>query len=110
MQLEVTFRNLNPREEVRKRAEALYTKLERFLDPAAEAHLVVAIEHQDAICELVVTSRGVTSKALETDPDLRTALDRTFHTIEEQLRRSKDKRAHHDRGRDREDGFVADEG
>jgi len=110
MPLEVTFRNLNPRDEVRRRADALFDKLERFLDPAAEAHLIVTIEHHEAICELIVTSRGATHKALETDGDLRTSLDRAFHGVEEQLRRNKEKRTQHERGRERDDGFVADEG
>jgi ribosomal subunit interface protein len=92
MQLEVTFRRLNPRDEVRQRAEALFAKFDRFLDPAAEGHLVVTVEHQQAICELLVTSRGHTFKAEHVDEQLRTAIDQVFHNMEEQLRRFKDKR------------------
>ena len=92
MQLEVTFRRLNPRDEIRKRAEALFAKFDRFLDPAAEGQLVVSIEHQQAICELVVKSRGQTFKAENTDEQLRASMDKVFHNMEEQLRRFKDKR------------------
>ena len=95
MNLEVTFRNLNPREEVRKRAEALFEKLERFLDAAADGQMTVGVEHGAAIVEVVVTSRGVTYKAQEEDPDLRTALDRAMHGLENQLRRAKEKRTSH---------------
>lgn len=92
MQLEVTFRRLNPRDEIRKRAEALFAKFDRFLDPAAEGQLVVSVEHQQAICELVITSRGQTFKAENTDEQLRASMDKVFHNMEEQLRRFKDKR------------------
>jgi len=106
MHLEVTFRNLNPREEVRKRAEALYDKLERFLDAAAEGQMTVGVEHGAAIIEVVVTSRGVTYKSQEEDPDLRTALDRAMHGLENQLRRAKEKRTNH---RGQADAAVFDE-
>lgn len=106
MHLEVTFRNLNPREEVRKRAEALYEKLERFLDAAAEGQMTVGVEHGAAIIEVVVTSRGVTYKSQEEDPDLRTALDRAMHGLESQLRRAKEKRTNH---RGQADAMAFDE-
>ena len=92
MHLEVTFRNLQPREEVRKRAQTLFAKLERFLDPAAEGLLTVAIEHGAAHLEMHVTTRGVVHKSTEEDPDLRTAMDRLFHRLETQLSRHKEKR------------------
>lgn len=92
MHLEVSFRNLKPREEVRVRAQTLFRKLHRFLDPAAEGQLVVAIEHGHAILEAVVNTRGTTIKATEEDEELRTALDRVFHTLEAQLRKGKERR------------------
>ncbi len=95
MHLEVSFRNLHPRDEIKRRADALFDKLDRFLDPAAQAQLVVAVEHNQAIIEIVVTSHSVTHKVTEEDEDLRTALDRAFHTLESQLRRAKEKRTNH---------------
>ncbi len=92
MHLEVTFKNLRPRKEVRERAELLFSKLERFLDPASDGQLTVQIEHQDAIVELVVKAYGETHTALEEEDDLRTAIDKTFHTMETRLRRHKERR------------------
>jgi ribosomal subunit interface protein len=91
MHLEVTFRHMNPRPEIKKRADALFEKLHRFLDPAADAQLIVGAEHGAAAVELVVSSRGTVAKAEEEDEDLRTALDRAFHRVEDQLRRGKEK-------------------
>jgi putative sigma-54 modulation protein len=91
MRLEVTFRNLRPRDEIRKRAEALFAKLERFLDAAADAHLVVAVEHGVAVLELVVSAKGATHKVIEEDRELRSALDKLFHKMETQLRRHKER-------------------
>lgn len=105
MSLEVTFRNLRPRDEIRRRGEALYAKLERFLDSASTASLVVAVEAGAPAVELTVTSRGHTYTADERDDELRTALDRLFHNVEEQLRRAKDRRVSQRRPGERADGF-----
>ncbi|MEQ1565122.1 MAG: HPF/RaiA family ribosome-associated protein [Myxococcota bacterium] len=92
MNLEVSFRNLRARDEIKVRAQALFDKLERFLDAASEGGLVVAVEHDKAIMELVVRAAGETHTVTEEDDDLRTALDRAFHTMEVRLRRSKERR------------------
>ncbi|MEQ1500676.1 MAG: HPF/RaiA family ribosome-associated protein [Myxococcota bacterium] len=92
MHLEVSFRNLRPRDEVKTRAQALYGKLERFLDPAAEGQLVVTVEHASAVLELVVRTGGEVHTVTEEDPELRAALDKVFHTMEVRLRRSKERR------------------
>jgi len=97
MHLEVTFRNLAPREEVRQRAEVLFGKLQRFLDPAAEGQMIVQIDHSIGRLELVLTTRGTVHKAAEEDEDLRTAMDRLFHRMEMQLRRAKERRIHKSR-------------
>jgi ribosomal subunit interface protein len=106
MHLEVTFKNLKPREEVKKRAQALYKKLERFLDSASEGVLVLDVEHGQAILELVVTVKGEVHKAVEEDPELRAALDKVFHTMEIQLRRGKERRLAGRREVEEQDGFV----
>lgn len=113
MQLQVSFRNLNARDEVRSRAQVLFDKLERFLDPAAEGQLTVAVEHGTAAIEVHVTSRGHVFKSNEEDEDLRTALDRAFHRLEMQLRRAKERRVdRHRRGSDEpelEGEIIADD-
>jgi len=70
----------------------LFEKLERFLDPAAEARLVISIEHKKAVVEMVIKSRGNTFKATEENEELRTAMDGLFHVMEGQLRRHKERR------------------
>jgi len=110
MHLEVSFKNLRPRDEIKTRAQALYTKLEKFLDPASEATLLVNVEHGKAILELVIRTAGETHLVTEEDAELRAALDRTFHTMEVRLRRSKEKRVdRHRKGAPAEDGFATDE-
>jgi len=109
MQLEVTFRSMNPRPEIKKRADALYAKLHRFLDPAAAGNLIVGSEAGETNVELVITTRGKTAKAVETDDDLRTAMDRAFHRVEDQLRRTKDKAISKRRRSDGLGGLEVDE-
>lgn len=106
MHLETSFFNLKPRDEIRNRAEALYAKLERFLDPDATANLAVTVEHGSAVMELVLVTKGDTQKAVEEHEDLRTALDKVFHTMEMQLRRRKERRIDRRRAEgEPEDGF-----
>lgn len=93
MHLEVTFKSgLRPRKEVRERAEMLFGKLERFLEPASEGQLTVQIDHTEAIVELVIKAHGETHVVVEEQEDLRTALDKAFHTMETRLRRQKERR------------------
>ncbi len=105
MGLKLTFRHMKPRDEIQRRAEALHAKLERFLDPASESTLTVGVEHGEAQLELVVLARGETHKVSEADDDLRTAMDRTFHTMEIQLRRAKERRLAHRHDVEEVDGF-----
>ena len=108
MHLEVTFKNLRPRDEIRDRAEVLYAKLERFLEPAAQSTRVVAVEHGQAVVELVVTTYGETHTVIEEQGELRTALDKLFHTMDLRLRRAKERRADHHRAEaPAADGFAA---
>jgi len=110
MHLEVTFKNLRPRDELRVRAQALHDKLERFLEPATTSQLTVEIEHGRAILELVVHTKGGSHKVECENDELRVALDKLFHRAEEKLRRNKEKRLDkHRRPRQQEDGFEADE-
>lgn len=114
MRLEVTFRGLKAKDEVRRRGEALFKKLERFLDPAAEGKLMLSAEHGVTVSELTVSSNGTIHKATNEDEDLRTSIDRTFHTIETSLRRSKERKVDrwHRHRTGEVDGFVpeADDG
>jgi len=92
MQLDVTFRNLTPRDEVRQRAKALFERMERFLDPASEGSLIISVQRGAKNLELRVTTRGQTFVASEEESELRTALDKVFHTMENTLRRAKERR------------------
>ncbi len=110
MHLDVTFRNLRSRDEVRRRAEALFEKLERFLDPAATAQLVITHEHDSTVTELTVNTHGEVHQVQEDDEDLRTALDRAFHRVETGLRRSKERRIDRQHaGGAKSDGFEIGE-
>lgn len=107
MRLELSYKNLRPREEIKRRAQVLFDKLERFLDPAAEATLLVNVEHGKAILELVLTSHGEVHKVLQEEEELRTALDKCFHTMEVQLRRRKGRRLQRRKeGQGDGDGFL----
>ena len=108
MSLNLSFRHMKPRDEVRKRVEALHGKLERFLDPAAETEMTVSVEHGQAILEIVITNHGETFKVHEEDDDLRTAIDKLFHKAETHLRRSKERRKANRHDVEKVDGFAVE--
>ena len=73
--------------------------------------MLVNVEHSSAVIELVVSTRGEVHKVEVEDSDLRTAIDKVFHTMEVTLRRSKERtqdRRHTRQGR--EDGFSNEGG
>lgn len=107
MGLNLTFHQMKPRDEVRTRAEVLYGKMERFLEAASDTQLTIGVEHGKAVVTLVVVSRGETHKASEEHDDLRTAMDKLFHTMEVQLRRAKERRTAGRHDVESQDGFDA---
>ena len=109
MNLHVTFRNLSAREEVRRRAEVLHKKIHRFLDPAADTHLTVAVEHGKAVIEMVVSTKGHVHKVVEEQDELRSALDGVFHRMENALRRGKERRSARKSVRNRDDDDLEEE-
>jgi ribosomal subunit interface protein len=107
MNLEVSFKNVRPRDDIRQRSQALYKKLERFMEPASEGRLVVSVEHSSACLELVVSAHGQVHKVEVEEDELRTAVDKVFHTMEVTLRRQKGKVTdRRQEGARRQDGFV----
>ncbi len=108
MNLSITFKNLKPRPELKERADFLFGKLERFLEPAAEGSLVVERSHGEAVLELIVRTWGETHTAVVEESDLRTALDKAFHVMENRLRRHKERRIDRRHAAAAEaDGFAA---
>jgi ribosome-associated translation inhibitor RaiA len=108
MNFDVTFRQIRPRDEVRERATTLYKKLARFLDASSEGKLTVAVERGQAILELVVHDQGETHKVTQDHEDLRTAIDKIFHTAEVQMRRAKERRLSGRHSVPDDDGFEAE--
>ena len=95
MSITVSYRNLKPRRDVNRRAESLYGKMEAYLDPAASATLLLSAENDAVVAEATVQAWSNTFRAEETDDELRTAMDKVMHKLNEQVRRFKDKRSKH---------------
>ncbi len=99
MRFEVTFRHLTPRPDLRDRANELYGRLAHFLDPAARGMLIVDASNGRARAELLVATGGETHKSVGEAGELRAAVDAAFHGIVDPLRRHKERRKDHGRGR-----------
>ncbi len=93
MNITVTARNFHITDSVKELAERRLAKLARYNDGILDIHcLFVTDKRNEVIIEVDVHSRTGRVHAKETDPDLKTALDRLAHKLERLVKRQKTKR------------------
>ncbi|MEL6349957.1 MAG: ribosome-associated translation inhibitor RaiA [Myxococcota bacterium] len=95
MNLAMTFRNLEGTDAMRNRANKKFSKLTRFLDESAEAHMVCSIQRHRHTVELTVSTDGETLRTSDTSDDMYTSIDAVMNAMAQAARR------HRERIRDR---------
>jgi len=99
MRLDITFRNLEPTDELRQSVERRMEKVGRFMRPPVEGHVVLKEEKHRHIAEVSVSGAGEPAHVASAEAeDMRTAIDLVMHKIETALRRAHDRRVDHRRG------------
>ncbi|MEL7062042.1 MAG: ribosome-associated translation inhibitor RaiA [Acidobacteriota bacterium] len=89
MKLDFTARAYHLHDDVRGFANQKLTKVERFVDAPAEAHLVLESVKHRQIADLVVHHRHGTLQATEEADDMRDAIHAVTDKVEKQARRSR---------------------
>ena len=91
MQIAVTFRHIEPNEEVKDYVKEKVEKLEKYLENPREVHVVVSSEKFRQIAEITIISDGVTLNSQGRDSDLHAAIDQMVDKMERQVRERRGK-------------------
>ncbi len=100
MELEFTFRNLEPSEAIKEWAIKRFKKVEKHLRGAAHAHLTVIVDKHRHRAEVTIYHNGDVLRAAEESGDMYGSLDAVMAKVEQAAQRLKEResarQAHHE--------------
>lgn len=100
MQLNITFRQFGSSDALRAYAREKVERVNRLLDRAGEAHVVLSLERHLHHADITIHSGSWVLRGREKSEDMYASIDLAMDKIERQLRRYKDKlKTHHGRER-----------
>ena len=91
MQVKVTFRNSEVRDEIRARAEERALKIKKFMQSPIQVSFIFSQDKLDHVAELTVTGDGAHLTSSVKSTDFFTAMDECIEKIITQLKKFKDK-------------------
>lgn len=91
MQINVTFRQIEPSEALKYYAEEKISRIKKYLEEPIEAHVVLKVEKFRHIAEVSILANGMRINAKEETEDMYSTIDLVADTIEGQVRKGKDK-------------------
>ena len=100
MQLNITFRQLDPIDSLKNYAREKVERVNKYLDKAGEAHVVLSLERHLHHADISIHSGHFLLRGREKSEDMYASIDLAMDKIEKQLKRYKEKLKHH-HGRDR---------
>ncbi len=103
MQVTTTFRHMEQSEALKSYAEEKLDRVSKYIDGPISAQVYFAVEKKIRhIVEIVITAKGISTKASEATNDMYAAIDSVIDKIERQLKRYKEKiKAHKPNGDER---------
>lgn len=101
MQLNITFRHLDPIDSLKNYAREKVERVNKYLDKATEAHVTLSLERHLHHADISIHSGNFLLRGREKSEDMYASIDLAMDKIERQLKRYKEKLKHH-HGRDRE--------
>ncbi len=97
MQIQVTFRHVEPSEAVKEYAREKVGKIQKYLDGPVEASVTCSVEKHRHDCDVVIFANGFKIHGRETTGDLFSAIDLVVDKMEKQVKRYRDKLKNIDR-------------
>ncbi|MFN7144805.1 MAG: ribosome hibernation-promoting factor, HPF/YfiA family [Myxococcota bacterium] len=91
MELEFTFRNVEPTDAIKAWANKRFQKVTKHLKDPSSAHLVVVVDKFRHRAELTVHSHGEILRATDETDDMYTALDGVMQKLEQVAQRQKER-------------------
>lgn len=100
MQVLTTFRQMEQSDALKAYAEEKLERVAKYIDEPINAQVYFAVEKKIRhIVEIVITAKGISTKASEATNDMYAAIDAVIDKIERQLKRYKEKiKAHKPNG------------
>ncbi len=96
MELNVTFRHLEPNDALRDYAREKISRIEKFVSNINEVHAILSLEKRSHIAEVIVNVNRAQFAAKEVNEDnMYTAIDLVMDKIERQAKKYKDKITSH---------------
>jgi len=91
MQINVTFRHIEPSSPLRDYAQDKISRVRKYLEEPIEAHVVLKVEKFRHIAEVTIDANGLVINGTEETGDMYSAIDMLADTVESQAKRTKDK-------------------
>lgn len=92
MQLTMTFRHMEQSDALKAYAEEKLERVTKYIDGPINVHVYFSVEKKIRhIVEIVINSKGISTKASEATHDMYAAIDAVIDKIERQLVRYKEK-------------------
>ena len=91
MQIQVTFRHVEPSEALKEYANDKVGKLQKYLDGPVEAQVTLGIEKHRHMADVVIYASGFKIHGQETTGDLYSAIDLVMDKLDKQVKRYREK-------------------
>ena len=95
MNTSVTFRHMTASESLREHAENKVSRINKYFDEPAEAHVVLSTEKYAYIAEIIIQAHGMTICGKESSSEMYNSIDRAMEKIEKQIKRYRAKLSTH---------------
>lgn len=110
MDINVTFRQIEPTESLKAYAEEKASKIDKYFDFPVEVHIVLAVQKFRRMADVTLSVNGTVIKAVEETEDMYSAIDQVMDKIEKQIKRYRDKmRKRRPENRKDEESLVMEE-
>lgn len=100
MQLNITFRHLEPIDSLKNYAQEKVERANKYLEHAGDAHVVLSLERHLHSADITIHSGPFVLRGREKSEDMYASIDLAMDKIERQLRRYKERLKNH-HGKDR---------
>ncbi|MCE5242031.1 MAG: ribosome-associated translation inhibitor RaiA [Syntrophobacteraceae bacterium] len=91
MQINVTFRHIEPSLPLKSYAEEKISRVRKYLEEPIEAHVVLKVEKFRHIAEASIDANGLRINGAEETEDMYSAIDLLADTVEGQAKKSREK-------------------
>lgn len=91
MQTSVTFKNLDPSDNLKSYVGDKLDRFDKFLDNPAEANVVLAVEKFRHIAEINISGDRLSINGKEETVDMYSAIDMVLDKLEKQIKKNKEK-------------------